>query len=89
MTDIEIAKKELLKRSYGDNMLGDICHTVFRYIEELEERIAIMQEPVEREYYPDAHTWECQGCGYAVNGIDKYCPNCGRKFLEEEGEDNG
>ena len=79
---------------YSTNILEDIrkCRDelitdMTELIAELEERIAIMEEPVEKKWYPKSRMWECQGCGDVVRGIDKYCSHCGRKFIEEECED--
>lgn len=66
-----------------------LIEDALKVIEKQEERIAIMQEPVEKKWYPKSRMWECQGCGDVVRGIDKYCSHCGRKFLEEEGEQDG
>lgn len=55
-------------------------------IEEKDERIAIMSEPVKRVFYPKTLLWECQGCGECVSGITKYCGYCGREFLPDEDE---
>lgn len=86
MADIEKAKVSLKTVSQGDSPFCEMCGEILEYIEQLEERIAIMQEPVEKKWYPKIRMWECQGCGDVVRGVDKYCSHCGRKFIEEEGE---
>lgn len=100
MADIEKVKKGLKTCSTGniDNCRKcpyfeaedcdcEMISDVLDVIAELEERIAIMEEPVEKKWYPKSRMWECQGCGDVVRGIDKYCSHCGRKFIEEECED--
>lgn len=72
--------------NFGYECTKMLADNAIEVIAELEERIAIMQEPVEKKWYPKIRMWECQGCGDVVRGIDKYCSHCGRKFIDEEGE---
>lgn len=60
-----------------------------RIIEDLEKRISSMREPTKRIWYPKSRSWECEGCGDVVRGIDKFCPNCGRRFDGEKDEEGG
>ena len=87
MKDLKEVKR-MIKRSIDVKGIGvdplPILGDALEHIEQLEERIAIMQEPVERKWYPKSALWECQGCHEIVRGIDKFCHGCGRPFKEEE-----
>lgn len=63
--------------------------------EAVDMAIEALSEPKTGEWVLKGHLWECDQCGCRINRAKPlkgniwnyhYCPNCGTRMLEEDGE---